>query len=163
VLGAATLVLVFEAPQPRSGPESVRGPLVFRVSGRAVREIELSGGTRHLVAARTSAGWRVDDRTASAGQAEALDALTETLTRLRALDAFRAADRGLLGLAPPAATITVRTARRSRMLLLGTPNAAGSALYAERQGHPRVFLIGTGVLSAIERVFYQRDVEMRGG
>jgi hypothetical protein len=158
VLGAAILVLVVEAPHPRSGPESIRGPRVFRVSGRAVREIELSGGTRHLVATRTPEGWRMDDRAASAGEAEALDALVETLTRLRAVDAFRIADHGVLGLVPPAATITVRSARRSRTLLLGIPNAAGSALYAEREGHPRVFLIGTGVLSAIERVFYQRDV-----
>jgi len=28
----------------------------------------------------------------------------------------------------------------------------------ERDGHPRAFLVGTGLLSSLERVFYQRDL-----
>jgi hypothetical protein len=43
------------------------------------------------------------------------------------------------------------------------PNAAGSALYVEREGHPRVFLVGSGLLSAIDRVFYQQDLERAAG
>jgi len=31
------------------------------------------------------------------------------------------------------------------------------SVYAERPGHPRIFLVGTGLLSALERVFYQAD------
>jgi hypothetical protein len=158
VLGAAALLRVVEAPPRRSGPESVRGPRVLRITAGDVREIELHGGTRHLVAVRTPAGWRLDDRPATPAQAEALDALVATLAGLRAVDAFRTGDRAALGLEPPVATLAVRTARRTRTLRLGKPNAAASALYAEREGHPRVFLIGTGLLSAIDRVFYQRDV-----
>ena len=161
VLGALALVLVVGSPPRQSGPESVRGPRVLRVAAAAVREITLQGATRQLVAVRTAAGWRLDDRPATPGQAEALDALVETLVGLRAVDAFRTSDRAVLGLDPPAATVAVRTDRRTRTLRLGSPNAAGSALYAEREGHPRVFLVGTGLLSAIDRVFYQRDVGVK--
>jgi hypothetical protein len=158
VLAVAGLVLVVEPPPRLSGPESVRGPRVLRVRAGAVREVTLRGATRELVAARTPDGWRLDGRPATAGQGEALDALVETLVGLRAVDAFRPGDRAAVGLDPPAATITVRTDRRTRTLQLGMPNAAGSAVYAERAGHPRVFLVGTGLLSAIDRVFYQREV-----
>ena len=158
VLGAAALVLVVEAPHRQSGPESVRGPRVLRVPAAAVREIALRGATRELVAVRTPDGWRLAGRPATAGQGEALDTLVETLVALRAIDAFRPGDRAALGLDPPAATIAVRTDRGTRTLRLGAPNAGGGALYAEREGHPRVFLVGTGLLSAIDRVFYQRGL-----
>lgn len=158
VLGAAALVLVVEAPHRQSGPESVRGPRVLRVPAAAVREIALRGATRELVAVRTPDAWRLAGRPATAGQGEALDTLVETLVALRAIDAFRPGDRAALGLGPPAATIAVRTDRGTRTLRLGAPNAGGGALYAEREGHPRVFLVGTGLLSAIDRVFYQHGL-----
>ena len=107
---------------------------------------------------RSGNGWLLDGRPATATAADALDTLVETLAGLRALDAFRPGDREALGLDPPQATITVRTRRGAQRLRLGTLNAAGSALYAERDGHPRAFLAGTGLLSALERVFYQRDL-----
>jgi Domain of unknown function (DUF4340) len=158
VLAAAALVVMVEPPPRLSGPESVRGPRVLRVHARAVREITLRGATRELVAARSSSGWQLDGQPATAGQAESLDGLVETLVALRGIDAFRPRDRAAIGLDPPAASIVVRTDRRTRTLNLGTPNAAGSAVYMERAGHPRVFLVGTGLLSAIDRVFYQREV-----
>jgi len=158
VLAAAALVVTVEPPRRLSGPESVRGPRVLRAHARAVREITLRGATRELVAARSPSGWELDGRPATAGQAEALDALVHALVTLRGIDAFRPRDRVAIGLDPPAATIVVRTNHRTRTLNLGTPNAAGSAVYIERAGHPRVFLVGTGLLSSIDRVFYQRQV-----
>src|SRR5262245_65548864 len=126
-----------ESPLRRSGPESVRGPRVLRIRAPAVERVELAGGTRRLVAVRGASGWQVDDRTASTGEAEALDALVETLAQLRALDAFRPGDMATLGLDPPAATILVQTGHRDRLLRLGAPSASGGALYVERDGHPR--------------------------
>ena len=155
VLGAAALLFIVEPPTRRTGPESVRGPRVLRARAAAVRSIELRAGERHVAAVRVPGGWRVDGRPASAGAVEALDAMVDTLTRLRAVDAFRPERGAHLGLDPPAATITVRTARREFALRLGAPNASGGSYYAERAGHPRVFLVGAGLLSTIDRVFYQ--------
>lgn len=151
-------MLLVEGPAQRSGPESVRGPRVLRLRAPSVRGFEVDAGARRLVAVRTPGGWRLDGRPAAAGAAEALDAFVDTLARLRAVDAFRPRDRAALGLAAPAATITIHTARRELRVRLGTPNAAGSAVYAEREAHPRVFLVGTALLSAIDRLFYQQGL-----
>ena len=93
------------------------------------------------------------------GRREALDALVETLVgpagdrrvpaRRPGGARTRSAGRDASRCAPIGGRATLR---------LGAPNAAGSALYAEREGHPRVFLVGTGLLSAIDRVFYQRGL-----
>ena len=155
---AAALVMVVEAPRRLSGPESVRGPRVLRVRAGAVRGLEIEAGPRRLSAVRSAGGWLLDGRPATAAAADALDTLVVTLASLRAVDAFRPADRQALGLEPPAAIITLKTRRGDQRLRLGTLNAAGSALYAERAGHPRAFLAGTGLLSALERVFYQHDL-----
>ncbi len=151
-----------EGPERRTGLESVRGPRVLRIASRAVERVELVGGTRRLDATRGPQGWLIDGMPADTGTGEALDALVDTLTLLRAVDAFRAGDRAALGLDPPQATLVVHTARRERRLLLGVPNASGGALYVAREGHPRVFLVGTALLSAIDRVFYQHDLAEKG-
>ena len=156
VLAAAALLFVVEAPRRQTGLESVRGPRVLRVRPDRVRRVELVGGAGQLTAVRTTSGWEVDGRPADEPTVEALDALVTTLAGLRALDAFRPGDRTALGLDPPAATLAVFTDRRERRLALGTPNAAGNGLYVERLGHPRVFVVGTGMLSAIDRVFFQQ-------
>ncbi len=155
---AAALVIVVEGPRRVSGPDSVRGPHVLRVRPGAVRKLEIEAGPRHLSAVRSASGWLLDGHPATAAAADALETLVVTLASLRAVDAFRPADRQALGLEPPAAIITLGTRRGDQRLRLGTLNAAGSALYAERDGHPRAFLAGTGLLTAIERVFYQHDL-----
>ena len=142
---ATGLVLVIEGPRRISGPESVHGPRALHLRPAAVRAIEVEAGTRQLSATRSPEGWLLDGRPATATAAEALDA-------------FRPGDRQALGLEPARATLTVRTGRGDQRLRLGATNASGSALYVERDGHPRAFLVGTGLLSSLERVFYQRDL-----
>jgi hypothetical protein len=161
VLGAGALLLVVEAPPRRSGPESVHGPRVLRMRADSVRSIEIHAGKHQVVAVRAPAGWQLDHRPAPPAAGEALDSLVDTLAGLRAVDAFRPERGAQLGLDPPAATITLRTARRELVLRLGGPNASGGSVYAERRGHPRVFLVGAGLLSALERVFYQADQRER--
>ena len=155
---AAGLVLVIEGPRRLSGPESVHGPRILHLRPAAVRAIEVEGDAGRLSATRTRQGWVLDGRPATAPAAEALDALAETLASARALDAFRPGDRQALGLDPARATLTVRTRRGDQRLRLGATNASGGALYVERDGHPRAFLVGTGLLSSLDRVLYQRDL-----
>jgi Domain of unknown function (DUF4340) len=155
---ATGLVLVIEGPRRISGPESVHGPRVLHLRAAGVRAIEVEAGTRRLSATRSPGGWVLDGRPAPAPAAEALDALAETLAGVRALDAFRPGDRQALGLDPARAMLTVRTRRGDQRLRLGETNASGGALYVERDGHPRAFLVGTGLLSSLDRVFYQRDL-----
>src|SRR5439155_1030631 len=96
----------------------------------------------------------------TAGQARAIflaGVVIETVVGLRAVDSFRSRDSASYGLERPHAAIEVVTARGVRRLVIGDLNAAGSAFYARRAGDPRVLQVGSGLLSDLERVFFNRD------
>jgi hypothetical protein len=131
---------------------------VLRVVPRAVRALEVTLDERRFAARPVAGGWEIDGRLANARTAEALADLVDTLGTLRAVDVFRPRDEASYGLDRPRGTIAVVTPRRTRRLVLGASNAAASALYARREGDPRVIQVGTLLLSGIERVFYQRDL-----
>lgn len=151
------LVWRIEAPRPKTGLERARGPRVFRVVRSSVTGLAVTLDGRTFTATRAGGAWQLDGRHARRGEAAALDALVESLARARAVDAFRSDDLAQFGLATPEDSITVTARRGTRRLLLGRFNSRGSAIYARRDGDPRVFLLGAGVLSGVERVFWQRD------
>jgi hypothetical protein len=149
--------VVVRAPVRLAGKYAVRGHRVFGVAHHAVRGIDVALESRRFSARRTGEGWEIDGRPASAGTADALDDLLGTLVGFRAVDSFRSTDASSYGLEHPRATIEVTTARRSRRVVIGDPNAAGSAFYARRQGDPRVLQVGSALLGSLERVFFNRD------
>lgn len=152
-LGAALLRAV-PAPVRRTGYHALSGPRVLRVAPPRVQALEVALEGRGFNARRTPDGWEVDGRATPDVATEALDDLVAMLADLRAVDAFRPRDPGSYGLDHPRGSIGVATARRVRRLVLGDFNAGRSALYARRDGDRRVVLVGTLLLSAIERVFY---------
>ena len=156
VLGATLVVLVRAPVRPR-GQFAVRGHRVFGLGRGAVRGIEVALEGRRFSARRTAEGWEIDGRRASPGTAAALDDLVETVAGLRAVDSFRSRDTASYGLERPHAAIEVVTARGVRRLVIGDLNAAGSAFYARRAGDPRVLQVGSGLLTGLERVFFNRD------
>ena len=155
-VGVALVVLV-KAPVRQTGHEAVRGSRLLRVARVAVRGIEVELEGRRFAAERAADGWRLDGRPASAGAADALNDLLELLVDLRAVDAFRAADPRVFGLDRPRATVELVTPPSRHRLVVGGFNVAGSVAYARRDRDPRVFQVGTFLLSSLERVFYQRD------
>jgi len=155
----ALLAYAVRAPEPAPRP-ALRGHRVFRVPPATVRGLELVLDDRRLAAERTAYGWTIADRPVEPATADALTDLVARLDQLRAVDVFRPRDTASYGLDRPRATITLRTGRGARRLLLGTLNAAGGALYARRERDPRVMQVGALLLSDLERVFYTRD---RGG
>jgi hypothetical protein len=156
-IGAA-LVIMIEAPPRRTGEELMRGPRVVRVAAHAVRALTVRQRGDELTAERSGGAWRIDGMQASDAAAAALDDLVATLAKLRAVDAFTPDDGADWGLEPPQATIVVETAKRRRRIDLGATTSSGGALYARREGDRRLFTVGVGLLSALDRVFYQRDV-----
>lgn len=138
-------------------PSAVRGHRVFGMTRAAVREVAVEMGDRRFAARRSAGSWELDGAPASQGAAAALDDLVDTLAHLRAIDVFRPRDGASFGLDQPTAVVTLTTRLRTRRVVVGSANAAGSAFYARRDGSPRVVQIGAGVLSQLERVFYQRD------
>lgn len=122
-----------------------------------MRGIDVTLGPRRFAARWGAAGWEIDGRPAGGTTAAALDDLRRTLDTLRAVDVFRPRDGSRFGLERPEGTITVSTSRRTRRLVIGALNASGSAFYARRDADPRILLVGSGLLSDLERVFYTRD------
>ncbi len=162
VLTGVALLSVVRSPAPRTGRDAVRGQRVFRTaSAQLVREIDVVLGDRHLVARPHADAWTVDGRPVDTGTAGALAELLDHLVALRALDVFRPRDAASYGFDRPRATITLHTTRRIRRLLLGDLNAAGSALYARREGDPRVLQVGVLLLSQLEHVFYRLETGAR--
>jgi hypothetical protein len=151
------LVWRIEAPRPRTGLERAHGPRVLRIARATVTGVTATLDGRTFAATRAGGAWQLDGRPARHGEVDAIDALVDTLARVRAVDAFRSENLAQFGLVSPDDSITVTTRRGPRRLLLGRFNSRGSAVYCRRDGDPRVFLLGSGVLSGIERVFWQRD------
>ncbi len=155
-VGAIALVVV-EAPHRPTSRELVRGPRLMKAPASAIREISAVLGERRFTATRADDTWRIDGAAAPDGVAEALDDVVQTLVDLRAIDAFRGDGLAQFGLETPHGAVTIVSAGDTERLVLGDFNASGSAVYARRDGDPRVFQIGVFLPSALERVFYQRD------
>lgn len=156
-IGAA-LVVVIEAPPRRTGEEMMRGPRVLRVASHAVRTVVVTEGDEGFAAERRGSGWMLDGMQATGEAAEALDDLVSALAKLRAIDAFTPDEPADWGLDPPRGTIVLETAKRRRRLALGAAVSSGGAIYAQRDGDRRIFTVGVGLLSAVDRVAYQRSV-----
>jgi len=156
---ASALVVLIEAPPRRAGEEAVRGPRLFKMSAREISQVRVSIGERHAVASRVGDGWLLDGRPASPPLADALADLVRTLATLRAVDRFLPRDGASFGFEPPRATIEVTSGARQTRVVLGELNAARSAVYARREGTPRVWLIGLYLVSALERVIYFASLE----
>jgi hypothetical protein len=154
--GAIGLVVV-EAPYRPTSRELVRGPRLMKAPPSAIREITAVLGERRFTATRTDGGWRIDGNPATAGVADALDDVVQTLVDLRAIDAFRGDGLAQFGLETPHGTVTIVSEDDTERLELGDFNAGGSAIYARRDGDPRIFQIGVFLASSLEKVFYQRD------
>jgi hypothetical protein len=158
VVVAAALAALVRPPVRRTGPEAVRGHRVLPVAPADVRTIALELDGRRLTAERVDGRWAIDGARAAPRAADALDDLVETLATLRAVDVFRSRDADSYGLDSPRGAIDVVSARGARRrLVLGGLNAAGAALYARRDGDPRVLQVGTLVLTEMERALRARD------
>jgi hypothetical protein len=159
VAAAGVAVYLTPAPERVAPREKVRGPRVVKMRPGAVDRLTITLADRRLDARRDDGGWVVDGRPSGPALGEALDDLVEVLTGLRAVDRFRAEDDAPYGLDDSPGTLEIVGGGRPTRLVLGRMNAAGSAVYARRDDSPRVLLLGAYILSAIDRVFYQRNHE----
>ena len=153
----AVLVAVVRAPVRPTGLDAVRGSRILRVRPAAVDRLAVSLDERRFAARRAAGGWEIDGRPASPAAAAALEDLVQSLVSLRAVDVFRSRDASAYGLDRPQATIVVETPRGRRQVTLGALNAAGSTVYARRDNDPRIFQLGTHLLTQLQRVLYARD------
>lgn len=164
VVAAAGIALYLTPVPERVAPrDGVRGPRVVKIASAAVERLVLTHADRRLDARRDASGWSVDGRPSGAPLRDALDDLVDVVTGLRAVDRFRASDDAPYGLDDPPGALEIVGGGRHIRLVLGRLNAAGSAVYARRDGAPRVLLLGAYLLSSLDRVFYQWGRERAAG
>jgi len=158
IVACAGLAVLVVDPPPRQAPgDQVRGPRVVKLRSTDVQGLTLALRDGRMAIARRGEHWDVDGQPSGERLAESIDDLIALLTTMRAVDRFRAPDDAAYGLDAPLGLIEVRGTLRETRLVLGALNHAGSAVYARRDGHPRVLLLGSHLLSAIDRVFYFRS------
>ena len=151
-VAVALLVMVLQAPDRKTGASAVHGARLVRLPRHAVRRVEVTLEGRHFLAHWRGTGWEVDGRPPSAAANIAVNDLVETLVTLRAVDQFRGEVQVSFGLTPPRGTVVIASDQREVRLSLGAFSSAVTTLYARRAGDPRVFQIGTYLLSQIARV-----------
>jgi hypothetical protein len=160
VVVGALLVWLAPAPRRQTGIEALRGARLFEVEPPDVSEIDFRLRDDHVRLVRRDGAWQVDGRPANAGETAAIDDLLALLTRLRAVDAFRSDDHSQFVFDPPQATITLTASNHDTALELGGFNSTGTTVYGRRAGDPRVFQIGTQILSSMQAVLYQRKLAL---
>ncbi len=141
VLGALTLVYVRTSPLPESGAGPARRPRLLTVAPAGVRELVIERAGRTIRATRTGARWTVveppdapiPDRSGGGVRRRAPRgggdrACGRGGCRRRRVRARRGRGAGRAAHGRPA----------SEVVLLGTPNASGTAIYARREGVPAV-------------------------
>jgi Domain of unknown function (DUF4340) len=151
-VGAVLAAVLLRPPPPRTGLEAVSGARLVRASPRAITRLGLALDGRQITAVRVAGGWTSGSEPAAPPLAEALDELSKALASVRAVDQFRSSPQHAFGLDPPRGTIVVSTARRETHLDLGALNASATTLYVRRRGDPRIFQVGTYLLSQVGRV-----------
>jgi hypothetical protein len=162
VLAGAVLVWLTPAPRRQTGIAALTGARLFKVDAGGVSQLDFRLRDEDASFARRDGAWTADGTPATAGEAAAVDDLVALLVRLRAVDSFRTADLAQFAFDPPQATITLKASGRETVLQVGGFNSTGTTVYGRREGDPRVFQIGTQILSSMQAVLYQRKLAREG-
>jgi hypothetical protein len=158
VVVGALLVWLAPAPTRQTGIEALRGARLFKAEASDVSAIDFSLRDDHASLVRRDGAWQVDGRPANAGETAAIEDLVTFLTRLRAVDSFRSEDHSQFAFEPPQATITLEAPNHETTLEVGGFNSTGTTVYGRRADDPRVFQIGTQILSSMQAVLFQRKL-----
>lgn len=154
----AVLVWLVPAPKRQTGVEALRGARLFDVDATAVTQLDFVLRDASVSLARRDGVWSVDGKVANAGETAAIADLVELLTRMRAVDSFDSDDTTQFALDPPQATITLKAGAREIQLALGGFNSTGTTVYGRIDGDPRMFQIGTQIMSSMQAVLFQRKL-----
>jgi hypothetical protein len=118
--------------------------------------LELRRGTSFVRCRRSDGRWRVTDPADRAVPSDLVAALVATLVQTPDVEVV-AEDSARLdefGLREPTSELTLRRSGHAPLRVrLGGVNPAGTAVYAQRDGSPRVFLIGLNVRYYEDLVF----------
>jgi Domain of unknown function (DUF4340) len=154
VLGGYYLVALRE-PSRQVPAHLTRAPFLNVPEGE-VDALELRRGATVVRCRRIDGRWRVVEPSGTTVPSDLLAALVANVTQLPDVEVVGegGGDLGQFGLAPPVSQMTLRlTGGQARVLRFGSRNPSGTAIYAQRDDGPRVFLVGLNVRYYEDLVF----------
>ncbi len=143
----AYYVAVLREPAGQPAAHLTRAPFL-QLDVARIESLEVQRGSERLRCARAGDRWQVVDPAGRHAPSDLIAALIDNLTQLPDVEvvADGAGDLVPFGLAPPVSDLTfTETDRPPVRVRLGNPNPAGTAVYAQREGDARVFLVGLNV------------------
>jgi len=146
-LGLSTyyVVALRESPQPLA--HLTRAAFLDLAADR-VEALEVRRAGSVVRCRRVDGRWQVSEPTGRPVSADLIEALVANLTQLPDVEvvAENSDALGEFGLQTPQSEIILQSAGQAAVSVrLGAQNPAGTAVYAQRDGSPRVFLIGLNV------------------
>jgi Domain of unknown function (DUF4340) len=132
-------------------------PRLLAISRDDVRTVRLVHGGRVLVLSRREDGWQVQEPAEASITSGLVEAFVAALLGAEVVDQPGAVgdDPGQYGLDERAIRIEVQaTAAPGEILLLGTPNPSGTAVYVRRGGGAEILLVGRN-LAYYEELLFQ--------
>ena len=138
---------VLREPAGQPAAHLTRAPFL-QLDETRLASLELRRGSERLRCARAGDRWQVVEPAGRRAPSDLIAALIDNLTQLPDVEvvADGAADLAPFGLAPPVSELTLaETDRPPVRVRLGNPNPAGTAVYAQREGDARVFLVGLNI------------------
>jgi Domain of unknown function (DUF4340) len=148
VLVALTAVYLRTSPPAERGTGSARRPRLLTVAPAGVRELVIERAGRTIRATRTGARWTVVEPPDAAIPIDLVAAFADALLGAEEIERVGGADADVaaFGLDDAAVRVELRTdGPATEVVLLGTANASGTAIYARREGTPAVSLIGRNI------------------
>ncbi len=134
-----------EAPPPAA---HLNRAAFLKLSEADVTGLEVRRGDAIVHCRRADGRWKVTDPTQGNTPPDLIAALVSNLTQLRDVEVVDegTGDLASFGLDPPVSQMVVsRTSGPPIELQLGARNPAGTAIYAQHTGNPRVYLVGLNV------------------
>jgi len=138
---------VLHRPDGQPAAHLTRAPFL-QLDAARLDSVEVRRGDERLRCARTGDRWQIVEPAGRRAPSDLIAALIDNLTQLPDVEvvADGVGDLAPFGLAPEVSELTLtETDRPPFRVRLGNPNPAGTAVYAQREGDARVFLIGLNV------------------
>ncbi len=145
---AAEYLLVERHEPPPATDQPVVRPRFLNIAPDDVVRLDLKRGPRHIVAAREAGRWRVIEPAGAAIASDLPAAFVEALTKADEIENVAAptSDVRSFGFDEGAGRVELTVDGRDPVvIMLGGPNATGTAIYARRGDGPAIVLIGRDV------------------
>jgi hypothetical protein len=157
LVGVAVLLAVFaiwvvpQLGEPPQGDGNQPDPLIFfTFHGEDVVRISVTQGYLMSVVERSGTEWRVVEPTASTADSARLDAMADSISRMRSVNALEGVVLADFGLSESAAQVNLGLVDGTSVLFsIGDQNPNRTGRYVQRAGDSRVHVVSSEYVEAL--------------